>query len=448
MRLTLPAAVVAALTLCSVPATASASTTIERTGSTLFVGSVTPGEASDLELDASTPGTLSAYDNALPLDPGAGCADDGSGGVTCDLTGVTKIKVSVGPGDDVVSVWGTVPTEIDGVDGDDTLFGGDGADVLTGGAGQDTLGGYGGNDKLLAADGEEDAALDCGDGDDDLDDDARDPGMLHCEVVAPELASTPALTASAWQAGGTAGVTNLQFTAIPAMTTTVKWERCSTAGHSCMPVQTTTGASTAYAIQPADAGGALRATVEASNRAGKGTYTSALSPVIAAAAKSPVTVTPTPRTTPIGGLPGGLTPNDLAGMAKRFDLDRIGTELGANLGAATKQLTKLRLRKLAAQKTTAVEVGLPAAGTLKLTWTVTPAVARKLGLKAKGKAPVVLASGTARGAANKAVSVKVTPTAAGRRALRKARTVKLTLSASLQTADGPATASRTVTVRR
>lgn len=475
MRLTLPAAATAAVLIFTVaPAAASASTTLTKSGSTIAVVA-TGADSSDLDLDA-TGGSLEAYDfNGLALTPGAGCVADGPSGVSCDLTGVTKLTVDAGAGDDYVTVQGALPAELRGDGGFDHLQGGAGADVLDGGTGEDTLiGGLGndqliggngidhfegglGDDDLMAADTLEDDFVSCGAGDDDLDHDLVDPFETDCEVIAPEVTTDPKLEANAWQVGATAAATGLVVSAKPVtgMTIALRWERCS--GGTCTLAQTVPSNDTRYTIQAADQGKNLRVVVEATNRAGTKVLASAQTPAIAAAPVVPTTpqntntTTTTTTTRPIGGIPAGLTPADLAGMidrAGRPSLKQVGTKLGAGLDAAVKPLAKVKLRKLAAQATTTVPVLLPADGTVTVTWSVTPATARKLGLKAKGKAPVVLATGSRRGSAGVTVPVQVKPTAAGRRALRKARTVKLTLTASLQTQDGPATATKTVTLRR
>lgn len=72
---------------------------------------------------------------------------------------VTKIVVNAGAGnDEVVLAIGpthgiSLPTTLNGQDGDDKLLGGDGADSLNGGIGKDLLVGAKGNDTLTGGDG-------------------------------------------------------------------------------------------------------------------------------------------------------------------------------------------------------------------------------------------------------------------------------------------------------
>ena len=66
-----------------------------------------------------------------------------------DATGILKVIVSGGGGDDLVAIRGAIDTEIFGGDGDDVLLGGDGDDIIDGGAGADRIMGRGGDDELI-----------------------------------------------------------------------------------------------------------------------------------------------------------------------------------------------------------------------------------------------------------------------------------------------------------
>lgn len=465
MRPTFPSAAAAALLLCAVPAAASASTAVSNDGAVITVVSTTPGEANKLIADGSLGTTINVYDNNGPaVTAGAGCTQQGVGSVVCSLSGVTAIDVKAGPGNDYVLVYGQRPAKLDGGAGDDTLIGADGDDVLIGGPGADSLTGKGGDDALNAGDGEADTKLDCGTGDDDLDDDAADPAATDCEVVAPEIVGTPAVSGD-WHVGSTVSATGVAFTAQPAMLFSVamRWERCKDG--TCATAKTLTGGDTDYTIADADLGHTLQLVAEATNRAGTGVYTSAASPVISApTVPDPIVETPSvdlPATpaaeTPGAGAPAPKVPAVApapaivslpAATPARPAAVPLPVQLRTSLDLTVAPLTKLRLRTVAGAATPTVPVVLPAAGRLTMTWSVQASHARKLGLKPRGAARVVLAQGTASGAKGATVAVKLAPTAVGRRTLRKVRTVTLRLAAALQTAEGPVTASRPVTLRR
>lgn len=470
MRPTLPATAAAALLLCAAPTAASASTSVSKDGSTLNVVSTTHGEANRLIADGSLGTTINVYDDNGPaVTAGAGCTQNGVGSVVCSLSGVTDVKVKAGPGNDYVLVYGTLPTELDGGAGEDTLIGDAGDDVLIGGPGADSLTGKTGHDVLRADDGQADTKLDCGIGDDDLDDDAADPAATGCEVVAPEVDGTPALSGE-WRVGQTVSAGDVVFSATPAtgITVAMRWERCKDG--TCVTAKALAGFDTSYTITEEDQGHTLRLVAEGTNRAGTGVFTSAASPVVAGEhAPVPVVDPPSVPTTDVPGTPvapGTETPSTPAQPTVRFAapspagppivaavpakpaLASIRPQLRTSLDLAVAPLAKLRMGTVRGAVAPTVPVVLPAAGKLTLTWSVQPSHARKLGLKASGPARVVLAQGTASGAKGATVAVKLAPTAAGRRTLGRARTVTLRFAAALQTAEGPVAASRPVTLRR
>src|SRR6266511_4331303 len=115
-----------------------------------------------LRLQAGQPGILQ-------VDVG----DDNSADFSFDRTRVAAIAVSARAGDDLVRIdegngvfTDTIPTTIDGGDGNDTIAGGHGVESLLGGDGNDSIDGNGGNDVALLGAGNDSFVWDPGDGSD------------------------------------------------------------------------------------------------------------------------------------------------------------------------------------------------------------------------------------------------------------------------------------------
>lgn len=85
---------------------------------------------------------------------------------TFSTTGITKIVFYGNAGDDSFANGTSVPCEVYGGDGNDTLSGSGGDDFIVGGYGQDVIRGYGGNDVLWGSGGSDD--IYGGEGDDIL----------------------------------------------------------------------------------------------------------------------------------------------------------------------------------------------------------------------------------------------------------------------------------------
>jgi len=99
--------------------------------------------------------------------------DDGSADFSFARSSITKIAVKARAGDDVVRIdesnglfTDTIPTTIDGGDGNDTIAGGKGVETLSGGRGNDSIDGNGGNDLALLGAGNDTFIWDPGDGSD------------------------------------------------------------------------------------------------------------------------------------------------------------------------------------------------------------------------------------------------------------------------------------------
>jgi Ca2+-binding RTX toxin-like protein len=122
-------------------------------------------DASDkiaLRLQAGNPGTLQ-------VDVG----DDGSADFSFVRADIASIAVDAGNGDDLVRIdeangvfTDSIPTTIDGGNGDDNLAGGSGAETLLGGDGNDTIDGNRGSDTALMGAGADTFVWDPGDGSD------------------------------------------------------------------------------------------------------------------------------------------------------------------------------------------------------------------------------------------------------------------------------------------
>src|SRR5580765_8225522 len=124
-------------------------------------------EASDkiaLRLQSGQPGVLQ-------VDVG----DDGSADFSFARERVATIDADAAAGDDLVRIdeskgvfTDSIPTTIDGGDGNDTIAGGKGNETLLGGDGNDSIDGNGGNDLALLGAGDDTFVWDPGDGSDKI----------------------------------------------------------------------------------------------------------------------------------------------------------------------------------------------------------------------------------------------------------------------------------------
>jgi Ca2+-binding RTX toxin-like protein len=99
--------------------------------------------------------------------------DDGSADFNFERGEIAKINVEAKAGNDLVRIdesnglfTDTIPTTIDGGEGNDTIAGGKGIERLVGGAGNDSIDGNGGNDLALLGAGNDTFVWDPGDGSD------------------------------------------------------------------------------------------------------------------------------------------------------------------------------------------------------------------------------------------------------------------------------------------
>ena len=143
---------------------------------TYHVGTNT--DTSDIAIFA-TANTLRLVDfGGQGIGPDPGCEFVGgnsvSNAVDCPLTGVTRIVLQLGDGDDIASVSQnvTVPVTFEGAGGNDGLFGGGGVDTFDGGLG---------NDNIVSRDNKAEE-VNCGSGHDTAISDDADT-RLSCEEV-------------------------------------------------------------------------------------------------------------------------------------------------------------------------------------------------------------------------------------------------------------------------
>jgi Ca2+-binding RTX toxin-like protein len=122
--------------------------------------------------------------------------DDGSPDFSFDRGRVAKIVVDARSGDDLVRIdesngafTDTIPTTIDGGDGNDTIAGGKGVETLLGGNGNDSIDGNGGNDLALLGAGNDTFIWDPGDGSDTIEgQDGTDTMRFNGANVAERVA--------------------------------------------------------------------------------------------------------------------------------------------------------------------------------------------------------------------------------------------------------------------
>jgi Ca2+-binding RTX toxin-like protein len=140
------------------PAAAGATAgSVQKVGSTLVVTAypgfgngvtLLPGGVADLEI-VDTAGALDLLDGTCAPSPTLLLPTK----VTCDLAGITLVKLDGGDGDDIMAVRDPMAALMLGGAGNDDLSGGAGDDQLDGGSGDDVLFGGAGNDVLIGGPG-------------------------------------------------------------------------------------------------------------------------------------------------------------------------------------------------------------------------------------------------------------------------------------------------------
>ena len=150
----------------------------------LSIEGTTAADKITLRLKAGDPGTLQ-------VDVG----DNGTADFQFARADVTAISVDAGAGDDLLriddsngSFTDTIPTTINGGDGNDTLIGGSGAETLIGGDGNDTISGGKGNDLALMGAGDDTFVWNPGDGSDTVEgQDGSDTMLFNGANVAEHV---------------------------------------------------------------------------------------------------------------------------------------------------------------------------------------------------------------------------------------------------------------------
>jgi hypothetical protein len=129
-------------------------------------------EANNVTVSGGVFGSWFVADSAGTT-PGPGCTKQGHS-VKCTASGVTRLLIEAGDGNDTVTNFTWTAATLRGGGGDDTLYGGFASEILEGGDGVDGLFGSGGNDLLDGGAGDD--ALNAGSGADTLDGGAGNDG--------------------------------------------------------------------------------------------------------------------------------------------------------------------------------------------------------------------------------------------------------------------------------
>lgn len=374
-----------------------------------------------------------AVDVALPA---ANATSTGNGGrVSAEndtIHGdVEDVRGGFGPdlitGNDLANALGGGP-------GADEISAGDGNDVVNGQSDPDTLSGGGGYDRLNAADGFADDALDCGAGDDDLDaDNSYDPAATGCEVIAPEFTGLSSLVGPHFRAGDWVTLSLGPLTAAGPLHTRATWTLCDTTG--CSP--SSRGDASGYRLSEADVGGNLYAHAVVTNRAGSAQTTTPMTPKIGPRPpQPPATVTPPIAEPPVEQQPPVVVVPPPADSPQER-LARLAFAVDGALDPLARAIADADPRRLARRGSARHRFLFPEDGTVALRWVV------------RGR---TIASGRADGAAGQRSTVAMRLTAQGRRMLRRAKRLRLTLAATFvggaATNAAPARGSARFTLRR
>ena len=410
-RLVALGAAVAALVM---PASAVAATSVSMPDEwTILIRSTTPGEVNHVTTEVDGGALLVGETQAPSMEVTAPCIDLGYGGAACPVDGVDRIRMELGPGDDVVEMAEhAIRHELYGQDGDDLLEGGLGNDLLDGGPGVDQLIGFDGNDLLNAEDGQRDAVLDCGPGDDDVDTDlllgtSGAENASGCDVFAPEVGPVDVRAfpvRQPFQVGGQLVAWSVPVS--PGASPTFRWHRCTRTG-ACGPAGQP---SISHVLSEADAGHSLVLEVTVSNRLGTKSSRSAPTPLIAPR--------PARQPQPQNG--------SLIRLTRRLTAETALTDAVKHANAA---LTRAQVRRLLRGRTVRVNVKLPEGGRFVVRWTISAKAARRHGVRARRA--VLVARGTATVVANTQAGLAVKLTRTGRRLLRRTGALRTSAGATL-----------------
>src|SRR5207248_2364389 len=152
---------VAALVLLLVPSAAQAGSVDHQPGSSQLSFTGTGAETNTTTITLSG-GVLSVSDatSGMGQPAGSNCTQTGPGSFDCPAAGVTRISVSLGGGDDTMTLNASTPSTLNGDDGNDAITGGSGPDTIDGGKGNDTIDGGAGDDVVSGGPGPQGGASD------------------------------------------------------------------------------------------------------------------------------------------------------------------------------------------------------------------------------------------------------------------------------------------------
>jgi hypothetical protein len=212
-------------------ASGAGAATVGVSDGTLSYGA-TPGEINAPRISTPPPGGRYFVTEGSGAQITASPPCGGSGGqASCPIDGVSRIDVIALDGNDQVAFGAqgaggaatpgtlpTVPTQVDGGAGNDSIGGSSGPSRLIGGPGKDTISGGLADDTIEARDDEADT-ITCGDGTDAVTADPQDTVAKDCEQVDNGIGPPPA---------GPVGISinsGDQFTNDPQVTLRVVWPR-------------------------------------------------------------------------------------------------------------------------------------------------------------------------------------------------------------------------------
>jgi hypothetical protein len=173
------------------------------TPNTIFVAAA-PGEDNALTIAQDAVAVRVTESNPPTMTAGAGCRVLPGNAASCPSAGVVQVHVTLGDGDDGVTLATAMTAVVLGGAGDDTLNGGRGEDTLLAGAGEDYVDGRRGIDRIdagsgadvvVARDGAHDELVSCGPAEDlaivDRADRVAQLGRTRCERVDDGTDKTP-----------------------------------------------------------------------------------------------------------------------------------------------------------------------------------------------------------------------------------------------------------------
>lgn len=352
-----------------------------------------------------------AVDVALPAANATSTGNGGRASAESDTIHGDVEDVRGGFGPDVI-IGNGLANALGGGPGADDISAGEGNDIVNGQSDPDTLSGGGGYDRLNAADGFADDAVDCGAGDDDLDaDNSYDPSSTGCEIIAPEFTGLSSLVGPHFRAGDWVTLSLGALTARGPLHTQATWTLCNTTG--CSP--SSRGDASGYRLSEADVGGQLYAHAVVANRAGSAQTTTPMTPKIGPRPpQPPATVTPPIPEPPVEEQPPIVVVAPPV-ESPQERLARLAFAVDGALDPLARAIADANPRRLARRGSARHRFLFPEDGTVALRWVV------------RGR---MIASGRADGAAGQRSTVVMRLTPQGRRMLRRAKQLPVTLTAT------------------